>query len=83
MRSFDEIVKEHVDIEMCEGSHSTEKHEFENELDFFLENVCDPEGSYEGYLRNCLSEEELNTYDILAIWNAVEKGIREVVTNRI
>ncbi|PEB54592.1 hypothetical protein COO03_04955 [Bacillus sp. AFS098217] len=82
MRSFDEIVKEHVDIEMCEGSHATEKHEFENELDFYLENVCNSEGSYEGYLSNSLSEEESNTYDILEIWNAIEKEIREAVEMR-
>ncbi|MGE6348663.1 hypothetical protein [Bacillus mycoides] len=45
MRSLEEIAKEYVSIEMCEGSHSKNKDEYDNELDFYLENVTNLEGS--------------------------------------
>lgn len=82
MRSLEEIAKEYVSIEMCEGSHSKNKDEYDNELDFYLENVTNLEGSYETYLTNSLSKEELDHYDVIEVWNAVEKGIKEAVGKR-
>ncbi|MEK7019557.1 hypothetical protein [Bacillus sp. FSL R9-9410] len=82
MRSLEELAKEYVAIEMCEGSHSKNKDEYDNELDFYLENVTNSEGSYETYLTNSLSKEELDHYDVIEVWNAIEKGIKVAVGKR-
>ncbi|PIE91751.1 hypothetical protein CO726_30460 [Bacillus fungorum] len=82
MRNLEEIVKEYVAIEMCEGSHSKNIDEYDNELDFYLENVTNSEGTYETYLANSLSKEELNHYGVIEVWNAIEQGIREAVWKR-
>ncbi|MEC5240765.1 hypothetical protein MKX66_28235 [Bacillus sp. FSL R9-9530] len=82
MRNLEEIAKEYVAIEMCEGSHYKNKDEYDNELDFYLENVTNLEGSYETYLTNSLSKEELDHYDVIEVWNAIEKGIKEAVEKR-
>jgi hypothetical protein len=82
MRSLEEIAMEYVAFEMCEGSHSKNKDEYDNELDFYLENVNNLEGSYETYLTNSLSKEELDHYDVIEVWNAIEKGIKEAVEKR-
>ncbi|MEK4745697.1 MULTISPECIES: hypothetical protein [unclassified Bacillus (in: firmicutes)] len=82
MRSLEEIAMEYIEIEMCEGSHSKSKDEYDNELDFYLENVTNSEGSYETYLANSLSKEELDHHDVIEVWNAIEKGIKEAVGKR-
>ncbi|HDR4448759.1 TPA: hypothetical protein QCQ08_001365 [Bacillus cereus] len=82
MRSLGEITMEYVASEMCEGSHSKSKDEYDNELDFYLENVTNSEGSYETYLATSLSKEELDRHDVIEVWNAIEKGIKAAVGKR-
>ncbi|MBK5491075.1 hypothetical protein ACQKFU_25915 [Bacillus mycoides] len=56
MKNLEEIVKEYVAIEMCEGSHSKNIDEYDNELDFHLENVT-----------NSLSKKELHYYGVIKV----------------
>lgn len=75
MRTFEEITKKMADIELDPQTHGNDIEDYENEQDFYMENVR--ADSYEEYLKNNLSDEEKATHDIVQLWKAIENLINE------
>lgn len=75
MRTFEEITKKMADIELDPQTHGNDIEDYENEQDFYMENV--QADSYEEYLKNNLTDEEKATYDIVQLWKAIENLISE------
>jgi len=74
MRTFEEIVKQLGEIELDSTTHALEIGDFESHLDFYLESVR--KDSYEQFLQDTLSNEELEEYGLINIWNSVEEYIK-------
>lgn len=64
-----------VEIEMSESCHSSNIEDFENKLDFYLENVI--QDSYINYFLKQEIEFEFHTHDIHEIQQMVIDGIKE------
>ena len=77
MRTFEEIVKIMAEIELDPQSHDRDPDDYENEQDFYLENI--KVDSYEEYLKNSLSDEEKSAYDILQLCKAIKNAIIESI----
>jgi hypothetical protein len=75
MRTFEEITKKMADIELDPQTHGNDIEDYENEQDFYMENV--QADSYEEYLKDNLTDEEKATYDIVQLWKAIENLISE------
>ena len=75
MRKFEEIVEELAKIELDSGCHISYPEDYEDILDFYLENVLID--SYENFVEDNVSEEELENYGMVEIINGVENYIRE------
>jgi hypothetical protein len=64
MRTFEEITKKMADIELDPQTHGNDIEDYENEQDFYMENV--QADSYEEYLKTNLQ-----------LWKAIENFISE------
>lgn len=79
MRKFDELVEHFAKIELDPSSHSLTKEDFNTESDFYLEAVN--HDSFYQYLKESLTTEELEAYDINKLWDAIKEYIEDAVVS--
>ena len=77
MRKFIELVEHFAKIELDPSSHALPRNDFKNDKDFYLEAV--EHDSYYNYLREELSQEELEATDINQLWDAIKEKIEELL----